>query len=70
MECTHVWTGYDNAIKILNARSKAEDWFTDVLDVNGRNLGKDPGSGKRLESSGLGENPERGFKQKCKQRSC
>jgi hypothetical protein len=64
-----VWTGYDNTIKIPIARSKAEDWFTDVLDVNGQNLGKDPGSGKGLESSGLGENLERSYKHKCKQGS-
>ena len=40
--------GSDNAIEIVNARSKAEDCFKDVLDFEDQDLGEDAGSDGKL----------------------
>lgn len=58
LECVkssrYVWIGSDNAIKIVNARSKAKECFKDVLGFKDQDLGKGARSDGKLGDGGLG----------------
>lgn len=58
LECVkssrYVWIGSDNAIEIVDARSKVRNCFKDVLDCEDQDVGEGTGSDGKLGDSELG----------------